>query len=451
MQEYYRFKKKGTSGNELSDYRPISILPALSKIMENIIKFQLEDHLVNLSLINSHQFGFRKNHSTNTLLLNMTDFIRRSLDKNNPCLLVLLDLTKAFESVNHNKLICKLHRNFNFSRLGCKLISSFLCNISQFVVNGSICSETKTISSGVPQGSILGPVLFMIYANDIVNCIRNSNVYIFADDIQLCSVSNAHTYYDCSSKINDDLGRISNWANENYIKINPRKTQAMAFGRVHDNSTPSIFLNGHCVPLSNSAKCLGVTIDSNLKFSNHINNVIAKVGLTLRKLYSLSCFLPFQVRYRLAHAVLMPHMLYCMEVYSGTNASLIKECQMCFNRIIRFVYNLQSRDHVSEYTLQFIGCSFLDFIKIRICFLFYKIIKYRQPLHMADEYNFLRTTRSTQIQIESFSTSTYELSFHNRVTKVYNSLPSNLKLFSQSAKVFKKSLSAHFESSNQNR
>ncbi|XP_075164172.1 uncharacterized protein LOC142236775 [Haematobia irritans] len=314
LAKVFPLRKKGTSGKECSDFRPICVLPALSKAFEIILKDQMCAYLESHSLVDSCQSGFRSHHSTTSLMIHVTDNIRRSLDRRNPGILAILDLSKAFNSVDHTILLNKLFSQFRFSHYSCVLIRSFLSDRSQFVISNGRSSGTRAIYYGVPQGSILGPLLFMLYVNDICECVHFSELGIYADDIQLYNSSN-YSLGNCIRELDDDIGRISVWCYENNICLNVRKTNCVLFHGARDHSA-SITVQNSVVPCSTSVSCLGFEIDSGLSFTGHISSVCSKVNLTLRKLYSIDVILPIDVRHRLAQALLMPNIVYGLEVYS---------------------------------------------------------------------------------------------------------------------------------------
>jgi len=198
-------KKKGTS-TDFSNLRPISVLPSLSKVVESIIKEQMMEYVNERKLLNDRQSAYRSGHNTTSLLLSMTDMIRKNTFRNNFSVLLSLDLTKAFDSILNLLLNNKLSTRFNFSVSACNLIKSYLENRSQYVQYNDFSSECLDVVCGVPQGSVLGPLLFMLFINDFFECLDQNSceIFMFADDIQILFFGQIHTssqHYRNRSKV----------------------------------------------------------------------------------------------------------------------------------------------------------------------------------------------------------------------------------------------------------
>lgn len=434
---------------DIDNLRPISILPAMSKILENLMKVQILSHCDSFSLLHPHQYAFRKNHNTTSLLLSLTDSIRQRLDIRENCTLISLDLTKAFDRINHTVLIKKLHDKFKFSKSACKLVYSYLLGRTQYVSVNGFNSSVGTVTSGVPQGSVLGPILFLTYLNDCIPLMKTNycQPYVFADDILLLYTGNSGQTGNFETYVNSHLNSIANWTRLNCFQINSIKTKAVYFhSRDRSIVYPKIVINDQEIEFVDSLKCLGVTLDSYLNFDNHINSVSNKVCLTLRRLYSLRAYTPRHLRNRLAHSLLMSQLNYGIEVFSGTWSYNVDKIERIVRRIVRYVFNVRTREHsrVTELTPEFLGCTFHDYLNQRILLHFYKIMKLGKPEVLVNAFSFINSTRNIQIDVPLVHLSVFEHSFFVRIYRIWNHLPNSLKLFSYSYSTYKKKIVDYF-------
>ena len=258
-----------------SNYRPISLLSNIDKILERIMYNRLYKFLETNNLIYSLQFGFRQKHSTSHSLIHLTDKIREQLDKGKFACGIFVDFQKAFDTVDHHILLQKLNY-YGISGLANNWFSSYLQNRTQFVSINSFDSNVNAIYCSVPQGSILGPLLFLIYINDLHFAIKYCKVHHFADDTNLLSFNNS------VKKINKQVGRdlkyLLNWLNANNIFLNFSKTEVVLFKSVkkQTEATLKLKLNGKRLYTTNSVKYLGIKIDENLNWHEQINNAAVK-------------------------------------------------------------------------------------------------------------------------------------------------------------------------------
>jgi retron-type reverse transcriptase len=276
------------------NYRPISLLPTISKVIEKIMHAQILDHFNKYNLMFNGQYGFRQNHSTELAALEVIDQIVCQMDKNEIPLNIFLDLSKAFDCINHNILLFKL-KYYGFQDSSHKLIQSYLANRKQYVSFNEVNSDCLTIDVGVPQGSILGPLLFLIYINDIQNSVNFFRPVIYADDTTLgtCLSYFGINAVDIESNINEELANIHTWLKVNKLSLNLNKTKAMVFHTKRRAVVlPKICIDQHEVGFVDSFNYLGIILDKHLSWSNHtdmIGNKISKLSGILNKLKN---FLP---------------------------------------------------------------------------------------------------------------------------------------------------------------
>jgi hypothetical protein len=266
--------KKG-SKLKTANYRPISLLSNINKIFEKIVFERVYDFIQDTNQFYNYQYGFRKRHSTGHALINITEQIRMALDHNQIACGIFVDFQKAFDTVNHEILINKLH-HYGIRGNICDWFSSYCKNRKQFVSILGFESEKRTIMHGVPQGSVLGPLLFLLYINDLHKSIYFSTTYHFADDTNLLLIGkNAK---EIQKKMNKDLKGLYSWLLANKISLNVAKTELIIFKKVH-NPPPllKIKLNGKKNFPSQSVKYLGVYLDSSLSGKTHCDNLLTKL------------------------------------------------------------------------------------------------------------------------------------------------------------------------------
>ena len=255
-----------------SNYRPISILPIVSKVAEKWVNKQLIKHL-NLGDTPLHpmQFGFRANHSTETAICMFLETVKSLLDKNALVGAVFLDLKKAFDSVNHQVLLSRLTR-FNFSKNTMKWFASYLSERKQYVTVDGVKSTSLQCNIGVPQGSVLGPVLFSLFINDLPNQYPNVHTIMYADDVVI--LREAKTISEVSNSLTCALTCVQEWLTKSCLLLNSKKTVCMMLSKRHLEITNSnVLLNGEELSLVNEFRYLGVTVYPCLSFKKHVKTL----------------------------------------------------------------------------------------------------------------------------------------------------------------------------------
>lgn len=260
------------SGDKLqvSNYRPISILPTISKVLEKVVAEQLMEHLDSLEMLHPLQFGFRKHYSTETACSYFLEDVKSSLDGGGIVGAVFLDLRKAFDTVNHELLLCKLTK-FGFHTSTINWIKSYLCDRQQCVIVNNVRSSLRACSLGVPQGSILGPLLFTLYINDLPS-VCAAKIIMYADDTVV--FAHGRTVEEVAHKLSLEMVAISNWLKNSCLTLNVEKTVAMFFtNRLKPQCLPHVFIEGIKIHNIDQHKYLGVILDSNLNFKKHIKHI----------------------------------------------------------------------------------------------------------------------------------------------------------------------------------
>ena len=328
------FKKD--SRLDVENYRPISLISNIDKIIEKLVFARLYNFLeVNKSLYKL-QFGFRNKHSTNHALLSMIQQIQDALDNNNIAIGVFVDFKKAFDTVNHKILLRKLF-HYGVRSVANSWFDSYLSNRKQFVSINGVDSTLESIEHGVPQGSVLGPLLFLIYINDLHECIHNSTVRHFADDTNLLYIikkkeRNRNVY----RKLNTDLKALKNWLLANKISLNATKTEVIMFKK---KSQPkpygNIVLDGVKLEFEKITKYVGLTIDENLTFKPHIEILNSKLKRANNMLSISRHYSPKDILLNIYFSQFHSHLNYGCQIW--TNGNNINTTAALQNRALRII------------------------------------------------------------------------------------------------------------------
>lgn len=415
---------------QMSELRPISLLPALSKAFEYVINAQVSNHLRTNNLLCEYQSAYRSGFSPASALLKITDDIRRQADISKFTMLILLDFSKAFDSICHNILCKKLINEFNFSSSACRLIYSYLTGRSQVVEMNGILSNAMSISSGVPQGSILGPLLFSLYINDVDKSLKYCNFHLFADDLQIYISDRLENKINCVKRLNDDLQSISIWSTRNKLALNTNKTQALLVfkNNLSEVDFPHIFLNNERVIFSNTVRNLGLIMDKTLSWNEHINGVCSRVYRILRMFWKMTSFLNTKIRHKLFMAYILPHILFCDVVTFGMYGVIMDKLKKLFNSCVRFVFCLRKYDHISQFKNLLLGSSIVNYLEMRICIFIYKILSGANPPYLFEKFLFGNSLRTGHIIIPINRNRILNSSFFVLGIKLYNNLSPSVRL-----------------------
>ena len=427
---------KKNSPLEVGNYRPVSILSVVSKILERAIYVQLESFLVSNNIMYEHQSGFRKSYSTDSCLIHLLDTIKLNTSKGLFTGMVMLDLQKAFDTVDHMILFGKLEL------MGIRSISwfqSYMSDRSQVVNIGHIytTSSANSVTCGVPQGSILGPLLFLCYVNDMVTSISDDcKLILYADDSTILFSHKDPDYI--SQKLGHVLESCSEWLVDNKLSLHLGKTEYILFGpkrKLKNQNQCTVKCSGHEIKSSEKVKYLGLSIDQFLSGECIVQNVISKVVAKLKFLYRHSKCLNFHTRKLLCSALLQCHFDYsCSSWFSGLNVGHKKKLQILQNKVIRFVKGYGPRESIKPQ--DYVDLNLLNVEnrakQLRLNHM-HKIFYNKCPPYLS--YNFIRRenmkykTRSSTycFSIPSVNNVSKQTFLYNGI-KDWNSIPEKIKL-----------------------
>ena len=327
--------KKGDKDN-LINYRPISILPYFAKYFEKVMYERLSSYIAKADILQKTQYGFQQNRSTYMALLDMEDKITKAIDNNEFSVGIFIDLAKAFDTVDHTILLKKM---FNYGIRGIQLqwFSSYLTNRTQRVSCNGAFSNVGLVTHGVPQGSNLGPLLFLLYINDL--SLVSSTLYfiLFADDTNIFYSNKSHT--ELTETVNRELKKLNYWFLANRLTLNVDKTNFISF-KSHRKIKPTTWaltIDDQLIKQVDSTKFLGVFLDQHLSWKTHINYISQKISKNIGVISRISYLLPKHIRLNLYYALVFPYLSYCALIWSSTYKSRIKRVITLQKKAIRTV------------------------------------------------------------------------------------------------------------------
>ncbi|KAL5248062.1 hypothetical protein ACHWQZ_G017289 [Mnemiopsis leidyi] len=325
------------------NYRPISILPVLSKTIEHFVNSQLTQYLDDKGLISKCQYGFRKDHSTTYLMLDLFDRIYTSKSKSCRPGIIFLDIKKAFDTVNHNILLSKL-KHYGIKNIALDWFVSFLRGRKQQTRVGSRISNFTEITSGVPQGSILGPILFTIFINDLPTACIQSTPYLFADDGALYFNNIDRENY---SKLKLEMKSIFKWLQANKLALNCDKTNLLIFDSSNNLDDIPIEIKNDVtlvVHERKSQKYLGLIVDNKLNFYQHIEYIKKKVSKRIGAMYRSKSLLPLKFRKMFANALMLPHFDYLDIIWCKTYKTKLKELDITYKKVAKIALDVNPKE-----------------------------------------------------------------------------------------------------------
>ena len=441
------------SGNrdDANNYRPISILPTISKIFERHIASQLLSYFQESNIIHNKQSGFRKNHSCSTALIHLIDTWLKDVDSGKFIGTVFLDLRKAFDLVDHQILLYKL-KLYHFSESSIKLFKSYICNRKQILNVGNVTSEKLTIISGVPQGSILGPLLFLIYINDITYCSKDMNIDLYADDSTL--YESEYDLIDIQTKLQYDLNNIEMWCRLNNMALHPSKTKCMVIGtrpKIKQlNMELCLTINGSNIENVTEQKLLGIFIDNTLNWRLQIDTICKKVNQQIALLKRINYFLTYDMKMMFYNAYILPIFDYCCPVWGKDNKHYINKIYKLQKRTAKIILKNPQISLTNEPLKELKWLSFQDRCKYHTAILVFKIFHNMSPAYMTDlmkiannkTYN-LRSNSRNEIALSTRPRTNYfKDTFSYYSMNIWNSIPlhirktKNIKQFKVKHKTF---------------
>ena len=432
-------KKHNLPHDDLSSYRPISNLNFLSKVLERIIHSRINAHLEAFPSLCPLQSAYRKFHSTETALLCIHNDLLLASDQQKVSALVLLDLSAAFDTIDHDILLTRLNSVFGFSGTALSLLTSYLSKRTQHVSIDNQSSHSLPLVTGIPQGSVLGPLLFSIYTSPISYLFINSPVsfHLYADDTQLyISFSSSDSLINLSL-LSSTLDSVYSWLTLNRLSVNPDKTEYLLIGTPQQRSkviNSSVSFHGKSLTPTVHARNLGVEFDSDLSFSYHISNVCRSSFHQIRQLRQIRPSLDSNSAILLANSLVFSKLDYCNSLLYNLPNTSINRLQRVQNSLARAVVpSVKRSNHISPTLRKLHWLPIKQRIVYKIATITFRTLQNKQPSYLSDllhRHNPSRRLRSSDKQlldVPFINTALGRRSFSYSAPFIWNSLPLSLR------------------------
>ena len=417
------------------DLRSVSILCVLPKALEKTVHKQISEYIECYKLSNPLQSGFKKGHSTTSALIKVTDDLRKSIDQKKISILVLLDFSKAFDKVHHKLLFAKL-KSLGFSEAVIRWIEAYLFERLQRVLSGdTYVSDWALIEAGVPQGSVLGPLLFSLYVNDLSDVLQYCQYHMYADDLQIYLNFSLHDIGMACDRINIDLRNIVNYSTKHNLILNIEKTYPIFVGSnayinmLNTIQIPEIRVDDVTVPFQTKVVNLGVTFDRTLCWNSHGINMINRVFGTLAQVRRNFIYLPPEIRLKIVQSLIFPIFDYCNVLFTDMLVDTAIKMQRAQNACIRFVTGVKKNEHITPSYISLKILKIPERRKLAVASWVWKIHKHQVPLYLYKNYVNMSSVHSRNnrfthqsMQIPRHRTEKYGNSFLVTSSRIWNEL-----------------------------
>ena len=450
-------KKPSLEKNSLKNYRPVSNLAFVSKLIEKAVVHQLNTHLQQNDLVAEFQSAYRGGHSTETALLRVQSDILCAVDQGKAAFLVLLDLSAAFDTIDHDRLLTFMETQLGIGGTVLKWFQSYLCTRKQSVVIDGIVSETSTLKYGVPQGSVLGPILFCIYMLPLSQIIAKHNMalHIYADDTQLYCFFDTKSSTEAASALSAMMKCIEDvqaWMGQSRLKLNEDKTEFLVVSSPYYQETVrKISLQMGDVVIKAAAKCrnLGVIFDSKLDMKDHVAAVCRSSFFQLRKIGSIRKYLSNDTCSTLVHSFVTSRIDYCNSLLANLPKCVLAKLQKIQNVAARILTRTQRYEDISPVLISIHWLPIPLRIRYKINLLTFKSLRGMGPPYLKNlltPYSpsiDLRSANKGLLKEHSYNLSTYgHRAFYFVAPNYWNDLPEMLR-FEPNLASFKADLKTH--------
>ena len=350
-------KKPSLDPETMTSYRPVSNLPYASKLLERVVAHRIKEHCASNDIANKFQSAYKRYHSTETALLRVRNDVLKAVDRDGGAILVLLDLSAAFDTIDHQLLLHHLEHRLAITGTALQWLSSYLSNRKQCIRVQDSTSAPKLLEYGVPQGSVLGPLLFTLYTLPLADVISQHHLehHLYADDTQIyIAFRQSSTACDLQTAMNTiehAIGDIKTWMDSHFLKLNENKTELLVIQRPAPRAPaiqlPSLNISDCAVTSSASVKDLGITFDSTFGLEQHISNLCRGAYLQLHNIWRIRRFIDESSARSLVQAHIMSRLDYCNSLFYGLPSSKRQKLQRVQNAAAQVVTKTKNFDHIT--------------------------------------------------------------------------------------------------------